>query len=84
MEKLKEEKIVHFVRKLLNIYDFDLVVDFNRNLEKVFRLKDLQNGNIREKDNKEFYTLADIINITVIIFIHLWKKRKKPIKTIGK
>lgn len=62
MEKLKEEKIVHFVRKLLNIYDFDLVVDFNRNLEKVFRLKDLQNGNIREKDNKEFYTLADIIN----------------------
>lgn len=62
MEKLKEEKIVLFVRKLLNIYDFDLVVDFNRNLEKVFRLKDLQNGNIKEIDNKEFYTLADIIN----------------------
>ena len=61
MDEKKKEKIVKFFRQMLNVYDFQLVIDINRDLENVFRLNDIQKGNLNGIEQEEFYTLADII-----------------------
>lgn len=61
MDEKKKEKIVKFFRQMLNVYDFQLVIDINKDLENVFRLNDIQKGNLNGIEQEEFYTLADII-----------------------
>lgn len=46
---------------MLNVYDFQLVIDINKDLENIFRLNDIQKGNLNGIEQEEFYTLADII-----------------------
>lgn len=46
MNEIKKEKIVQFFRQMLEVYDFELVIDINKDLENVFRLNDIQNGNL--------------------------------------
>ena len=62
MDELKQEKIVKFFKEMLNVYEFDLIVDTNENSESVFKLKDLQEGNLGGIEQENFYTLQDIIN----------------------
>ena len=62
MDEKRKEKIVKFFREILNVYDFQLVIDTNKNLENVFRLSDNQKGNLNGIEQEEFYTLADIIS----------------------
>ena len=61
MNEIKKEKIVQFFRQMLEVYDFELVIDINKDLENVFRLNDIQNGNLNGINQEEFYTLSDII-----------------------
>lgn len=61
MNQKKKEKIVKFFRQMLEVYDFQIEIDLNKNLEKVFKLIDIQKGNLNEIEQEEFYTLADII-----------------------
>ena len=61
MDELKQEKIVKFLKEMLNVYEFDLIVDTNENFESVFRLKDLQGGNLGGIEQENFYTLQDIV-----------------------
>ncbi len=61
MDEKKKEKIVKFFKQMLNVYDFQLVIDINKDLEDVFRLKDIQKENLNGIEQEEFYTLADII-----------------------
>ncbi len=61
MDEKKKEKIVKYFRQMLNVYDFQLVIDINKDLENVFRLNDIQKGNLNGIEQEEFYTLADII-----------------------
>lgn len=62
MDEIKKEKIVQFFRQMLEVYEFELVIDINKDLENVFRLNDIQNGNLNGIEQEEFYTLADIIS----------------------
>ncbi len=61
MDEKKKEKIVKYFRQMLNVYDFQLVIDINKDLENVFRLNDIQKGNLNGIEQEEFYTLADIM-----------------------
>ena len=36
MNEIKKEKIVQFFRQMLEVYDFELVIDINKDLENVF------------------------------------------------
>ena len=62
MNKNNKEKIVKFFRQILEVYDFQIMIDINENLENVFRLIDIQKGNLGGIEQEEFYTLSDIIN----------------------
>jgi len=59
MNKEVKEKIVQFFRQIINEYDFELIVDTSKN---VFRLNDIQGGNLGNIEQEEFHTLADIID----------------------
>lgn len=61
MNEEYKDKIVTYFIQLLNVYDFQLVIGINENLENTFRLKDIQEGNLNGIEQEEFYTLADII-----------------------
>lgn len=61
MDEKKKEKIVKFFRQMLQVYDFELIIDINKDLENVFRLNDIQNGNLNGIEQEEFYILSDII-----------------------
>lgn len=61
MNEENKEKIVKFFKKILNVYDFEIIIDINEDLDKVFRLHDIQGGNLGEIDKETFFTLADII-----------------------
>lgn len=61
MDEKKKEKIVKYFRQMLNVYDFQIVIDINKDLENVFRLNDIQKGNLNGIEQEEFYTLADIM-----------------------
>lgn len=62
MDELKQEKIVKFFKEMLNVYEFDLIINTYENAESVFRLKDLQGGNLGGIEQENFYTLQDIVN----------------------
>ena len=61
MNEEKKAKIVNFFRQIIQVYDFEIMIDINKNLENVFRLNDIQKGNLGEIEQEEFFTLADII-----------------------
>ena len=61
MDEKKKEKIVKFFRQMLQVYDFELIIDINKDLENVFILNDIQNGNLNGIEQEEFYILSDII-----------------------
>jgi len=46
----------------MQVYDFEIMIDINKNLENVFRLNDIQKGNLGGIEQEEFSTLADIID----------------------
>lgn len=56
---MNKEKIIQFFRQIIDEYDFELIVDTNKN---VFRLNDLQDGNLGNIEQEEFLTLADILD----------------------
>ena len=55
MDELKQEKIVKFFKEMLNVYEFDLIIDTNENFKSVFKLKDLQGGNLGGIEQENFY-----------------------------
>ena len=59
---MNKEKIVRFFNQILNVYDFKIMIDINNDSEKVFRLIDIQKGNLGNIEQEEFSTLADIID----------------------
>ena len=61
MDEKNKEKIVRFFREMLEVYDFQIIIDTNKDLENVFRLNDIQKGNLGGIEEEEFLTLADII-----------------------
>lgn len=61
MNEENKEKIVKFFKEILNVYDFEIIIDINEDLDKVFRSHDIQGGNLGEIDKETFFTLADII-----------------------
>ena len=62
MSEEKKEKIVEFFNQILNVYNFKIITDINENSENIFRLIDIQKGNLGGIEQEEFSTLADIIN----------------------
>ena len=36
MNEENKEKIVKFFKKILNVYDFEIIIDINEDLDKVF------------------------------------------------
>lgn len=61
MKKENQKKVISFFNDLLNLYEFELKINTNKNGEKKFMLKDLQDGNLGEIEQEEFDSLADII-----------------------
>lgn len=59
-ERIKE-KIVKFFREIIQQYNFQIMIDINKDLENVFRLIDIQKGNLGGIEQEEFLTLADVI-----------------------
>lgn len=85
MDTKKKKYIVNFFREILEVYDFELLIDINKDLENVFRLKDIQNGNLNGIEQEEFYTLADIIERLDIyhqdmVYIPIDNKKDSDIK----
>lgn len=62
MNDVNKRYIVNFFKQLLEVYDFELIIDINQDLENVFRLNDIQKGNLGGIEQEEFLTLADIID----------------------
>ena len=61
MNEKNKEKIVKFFREILEVYNFQIIIDINKDLENVFRLNDIQKGDLGGIEREEFLTLADII-----------------------
>ena len=61
MNEKYKEIIVKFFREIIQQYDFQIMIDINKDLENIFRLIDIQKGNLGEIEKEEFFTLADII-----------------------
>lgn len=61
MNERKKEKIVKFFREIIQQYNFQIMIDINEDLGNVFRLIDIQKGNLGGIEQEEFFTLADII-----------------------
>ena len=61
MKEENKEKIVKFFKEILNVYDFEIIIDINKDLDKVFRLNDIQGGNLGGIEKETFFTLEDII-----------------------
>lgn len=81
MNKKDKEKIVKFFKEMIQQYDFQIIIDINKELENVFKLIDIQNGNLGGIEQEEFYTLSDIIERLVIyhqdyIYNELEEKQK--------
>lgn len=53
--------VINFFNELLDLYEFELWIDVNSNLDNVFRLNDRQGANWSGIEQDEFYTLADVI-----------------------
>lgn len=61
MENEKKVAIINFFLELLNVYEFSLEIDVNSDSENIFKLKDIQGGNLGEIEQEEFLTLGDIL-----------------------
>ena len=61
MNEKYKEIIVKFFREIIQQYDFQIMIDINKDLENIFRLIDIQKGNLGEIEKEEFLNLADII-----------------------
>lgn len=61
MNEEKKKVIVSFFRQIMQVYDFEIMIDINENLENIFRLNDIQKGNLGGIEQEEFLILADII-----------------------
>ena len=62
MNENNKEKIVKFLRQILEVYDFQIMIDINEKSEKVFKLIDIQKGNLGGIEQEEFNTLLDVMN----------------------
>ena len=62
MNERNKEKIVKFFREIIQQYNFQIMIDINKDLENVFRLIDIQNGNLGGIEQEEFLSLADVID----------------------
>lgn len=61
MENEKKVAIINFFLELLNVYEFSLEIDVNSDSENIFKLKDIQGGNLGGIEQEEFLTLGDIL-----------------------
>lgn len=61
MDNRNKYIVVKFFSELLDLYEFELLIDTNSNSENIFRLKDLQGANWSSIEQDEFDTLADIV-----------------------
>lgn len=61
MNERNKEKIVKFFREIIQQYNFQIMIDINKDLENVFRLIDIQKGNLGGIEQEEFLSLADVI-----------------------
>lgn len=62
MEERNKQIIVNFFNKMLDVYEFELLIDINEDRESVFKLKDMLKANLGNIEQEEFYSLGDIIN----------------------
>lgn len=62
MNEEKKIKIIEFFKQIMQVYDFEIMIDTNENMENVFRLNDIQKGNLGGIEQEEFSSLADIID----------------------
>ena len=60
MHERKKEIIVKHFRDILEVYEFELILDINADKEAIFRVKDLQNGNLGNIEKDEFRILGDL------------------------
>ena len=51
-----------FFVQLLRQYDFDIYIEKDENGKNIFKLKDLQGGNLGNIESEKFHNLADILN----------------------
>lgn len=62
MEERNKQIIVNFFNQMLNVYEFELMIDINKDMESIFRLRDMQEANLGNIEQEEFYSLGDIID----------------------
>ncbi|MCI8548375.1 MAG: hypothetical protein HFJ38_05750 [Bacilli bacterium] len=62
MEERNKQIIINFFNQMLNVYEFELMIDINKDTESIFRLIDMQKVNLGNIEQEEFYSLEDIIN----------------------
>ena len=61
MQNNKKEIVVDFFKQLLNVYEFELLIAKDDNSNDIFKLRDIQGGNLGEIEQDEFSTLAEVI-----------------------
>ena len=61
MQDNKKEIIIDFFKQILNVYEFELLIAKNENSEDIFKLRDIQGGNLGQIQQDEFSTLAEVI-----------------------
>ncbi len=61
MQDNKKEIIIDFFKQILNVYEFELLINKNENSNKIFKLRDMQGGNLGGIQQDEFSTLAEIL-----------------------
>lgn len=62
MEERNKQIIINFFNQMLNVYEFELMIDISKDTESIFRLIDMQKANLGIIEQEEFYSLEDIIN----------------------
>ena len=59
---IKDKAIIEdFLKQILDLYEFEIWIDINKEGDKIFRLNDLQGANWSYIEQEEFSTLADIV-----------------------
>ena len=61
MQNNKKEIVVDFLKQLLNVYEFELLIAKDDNSNDIFKLRDIQGGNLGEIEQDEFSKLAEVI-----------------------
>lgn len=62
MEKMDEKIVTSFFKDLMDLYEFRIYIEKNSSNKNVFKVDDLQGGNLGEIEQDEFKTLADIMD----------------------